>query len=132
MSRSRWLCVSLMVVLAGASFAMADAGDNIFRFGLESINPTGDLSFDDSLNELVFVEEFSGLEEDGVIDVPELLGKAEVDSAVGIVLTFEHMVTDLLGIEFGLGYAKHDVEVKQTGEGTFFPLLTDQPGPCFE
>jgi outer membrane protein W len=73
----------------------ASAGDMAWkvRFGLLYSNPTGDLSSSGQTTEL--------------------------DGSTGIHVSAEFRVTDRIGVEPGLGYAKHDIDVKESG----FPTL---------
>lgn len=85
--KTRALPVILAVLILAAP-ALADKGDSNVRFGLAWVAPTGDLG-------------------------AELLGinfGLEADSAVGPVISFEKMVSDLVGIEVSVSHTEHDVD----------------------
>jgi outer membrane protein W len=85
MKKLSLLAISILIILLASSFAWAGAGNNAFRFGVQFVSPTGDLT-----------------------DVDETL---EADNAVGVSLGFEHVFIDRIGLDFNLGYSKHDLEL---------------------
>ena len=79
-----------LALLASASVAFgAEKGDMRGQVGVLWSSPTGDL-----------------------VEPGETI---EADSAFGVQLSFEYLLTDLIGIEPGLGWATHDVNVKPDG-----------------
>lgn len=85
MKRLSLLAISILILLLASSFAWADAGNNAFRFGVQFVSPTGDL-----------------------VEGVETL---EADDAVGVSLGYEHVFIDRIGLDFNLGFSKHDLEV---------------------
>lgn len=87
--------VGLGFLVLSAVALPASAGDTQWtaRFGLLSSNPTGDLS--------------------------ESGQTTELDDSIGLHVSAEFQVTDRIGVEPGLSYGKHDIDVKEAG----FPTL---------
>lgn len=119
MKKLIFLIVPILITFLISSFAWADSGDKIFRFGIEYVSPSGGLS--DSDTESVRIEG----DEPGWLDI-FITQDIDVDSAIGYGIGFEYMVTDLVGIDFNLNYSKHDVEVTFGGSVLFTP---DDPPP---
>jgi outer membrane protein W len=96
MLRAKSMAVVGMGALVLSAIALpASAGDSEWkvRFGVLFNSPTGDLS--------------------------ESGQTTELDNATGFHVSGEFGVTERIGIEPGLGYAKHDIDVKESG----FPTL---------
>lgn len=117
------LAVPVLMMFLVTSFAWADAGDRIFRFGLKWVSPTGDLSTAQSGS-----LRFEDVTEPGWIDIT-ITGNFEPDSTIGYVIGFEYLFTDLVGIDFNVDYSKHDVESTIGGSALFTP---DDPPPSPE
>jgi len=110
MKRSLRLIAMILAVFAVlCSPAMAEQGDNNIRFGIQWVSPTGDF-----LDDLFRID-------------------LEPQSAVGVAFSYERMVTDLVGIEAGIGYSNHDLdetftvlgqsETETVGDIAMMPLL---------
>ena len=102
-----------LALIIASSFAFAEAGKSNIRFGLQYVSPTGDLKVTDTGTETI-------------VDPPgELVfdyeDKLEADSAIGLFFGYEYMFTDMIGLDFGLGYSKHDVDDTFCYTETFTP-----------
>lgn len=98
------LVTALLAAAAGAAMAQTSAPTItkdavIFRGGVAFVSPTSDSTIDGD--------------------------KTELDSALGPDFNFEYKLNDRFGLEAGSFYAKHDVKVAGSKEGTIsqLPLL---------
>lgn len=97
MARRRWTVLSLAVIVCAASGTLwADQGDQKIRFGLFYSIPTGDLKLDLDPN-------LSGLE------------TIEAKEALGFMVGYEYLVTDLFGLAPSYQFATHDIDAKAAG-----------------
>lgn len=93
-------------ILGVATLAAAADGDNIIRFGGAYVAPTGDLT-----GEASFVEDLGDgttLAFDGTLTL-------EPQSEAALFVGYERRLTDLLGVEFTLWGAEHDVDGQLKG-----------------
>jgi len=79
-----------ILFMGAASHAWAEKGSYEVRFGVLYSTPTGDYT------------------EEGQT--------TEMDSAFGFQASFEFGLTDLIGVEPGIAFLEHDVNVKEAGE----------------
>lgn len=101
----------VLIMFLLSNLVWADAGDKIVRFGIKYVSPTGDLNFL-SRNRLTV---------QGGIEETIEQSTVEPDSAVGLGVGFEYLITDLIGIDFNLNYSSHDVEEEFLERMTFIP-----------
>jgi hypothetical protein len=95
-----WIIALSLLVLA--SPAAAEKGDNAVRGGVQYVFPSGEL--------------FNAL--DNAFD-------AEIMSAVGVGVEYERYLTDIVGIDVGYAWSKHDVKWNGEKIGDF--TLTGVP-----
>ncbi len=117
MKKLSLLAIPILVLFLASSFVWAEAGDHNIRFGFKYISPTGDLdySYQDA-------EDIDGT----MVEYCEH-GTLEADAALGFGFGYEYMFTDLIGIDFNLNYAKHDMNIEGLEELTVYedpPVLT--------
>jgi len=102
--RAAWIVV-LMVCCAVTAAPAAETA-NVVRFGALWSHPTGDLTSDG-----FFVEDLGDgtrLEFSGTLTV-------EADDALGFAFGYERRLTDLIGLDFNLFQANHDVDGTLSG-----------------
>jgi outer membrane protein W len=90
--RAESMAVVAVLVLALSAAVLPVSADDAkwnLRFGLLYSNPTGDFSDEGQTTEL--------------------------DDSTGIHASAEYRVNDLFGVEAGLGYAEHDIEIEESG-----------------
>ncbi len=85
MKKLSLFAIPILVLFLASSLTWADAGNNAFRFGVQFVSPTGDLT-----------------------EAGETL---EADNAVGVSLGYEHVFIDRIGLDFNLAFSKHDLEI---------------------
>jgi outer membrane protein W len=99
-----------IVTLAVIALLPAFAGDdkNKFRFCATHINPTGDLTYREQV-----VISTSPSPTAAVLPVMTLVGeiKAEPDAATGLMVGYERELTPLIGLDFGVRFTNHDVDL---------------------
>lgn len=106
----KWLRVGIVltvVALLAGGPAWAAKG-SILRFGGASVNPTGDLRVAES--ESVPLG-------DGTTLVVNAVANVEADSAFGFCIDFERRLSDLMGLNFTVMRANHDINFNTTAEG---------------
>ncbi len=104
MKKLTLLIIPVLLLLFASQFVLAEKGDHNIRFGLKYIMPTADQDF-----------LFSGQEDlDGTLVQFSEQATIEADAALGFGIGYEYMFTDLVGIDFNLNYAKHDVDAEGT------------------
>lgn len=87
--------ISLLFLLLVSNLVWSDVGKNNFRFGLQYVNPTGDLR-DIELNETW-----------------------EPDHAIGLSFGYEHVFLNRIGLDINLSYSKHDLVLSGDETSTF-------------
>jgi len=90
--RARWIVIATVVAFAFVGFASqawAESGGYEVRVGVLYSMPTGD-----------FTDEGQ---------------TTEMDSAFGFQASFEFKLSELIGLEPGIAFLEHDVEVKESG-----------------
>ena len=90
MRRSRLGPPLLLALSATTVPALAAAGESKLRFCINFVSPTGDYS------------------EPGDMSL-------EADDAIGPEVGFEYRFSDLMGVDFNLGYYEHDLEASDSG-----------------
>jgi outer membrane protein W len=106
--RREVLCGSMcaLLVIGGGVAVRAADRDNVVRFGIVWISPTGDLTTDGFFVEPV--DEETRIEFQGDLTM-------EPDDAVGAAISYERRFTDLLGLEVGFFGAQHDISGRLAG-----------------
>lgn len=96
-----------VATLATVPANAAGAGSNVFRFGAAYVSPSGDLTEHTSETTAA-----GG----GLLFVTDLTLKAEAQDTLGFGASYEHLVTDRVGVEVSVLYSDLDIDV--TADGT--------------
>jgi len=107
----------LAVALVATSAAFADEGDLRLRFGVTWVDPTGDLTVDLGVDDPDPVKAVQQLETVTI----------EATDAIGAEIGVEYFLNDKLGLDFGVGYADHDIDASAMGVTLEFGSITMMP-----
>jgi hypothetical protein len=114
----RIVAVTLALIAGSLGGFVEAAGErHIIRFGGTHVMPTGDLT-----EEVWLVEDPM----DGMI--PSFFGDATIEpqSGTGLALEYEYRWSELIGLDFALWSAEHDVDVRLRGTLTIIDELTGE------
>ena len=100
------ILVLLVCVVAGGGSIWAAGRDNVVRFGIVWISPTGGLTTNGFFVEPV--DDETRIEFQGDLTL-------EPDDAFGAAISYERRLTDLIGVEIGFFGAKHDLSGRLAG-----------------